>query len=107
MILIGGINMSREEIVMKALNVEMEDAEKIVKHLTKHDCLEWIDDYKEENRINEPLVDVHYESDFEDIIDWQYDDAKPSEMLGMSTDIKDYPEMLELEHSVIFWYGLV
>lgn len=80
---------------------------KIVSHLTKHDCLEWIDDYKEENRSNEPLVDVHYESDFEDMIDWQYEDAKPSEMLGKSNDIKDYPEMLELEDEIIFWYGLV
>ena len=63
--------------------------------------------YKEENRSNEPLVDVHYEMDFEDMIDWQYDDTKPSEMLGKSNDIKDYPEMLELEDEVIFWYGLV
>ena len=99
--------MSRIEIVMKALDVEREDAERIVEHLTKHDCLEWIDDYKEENRSNEPLVDVHYETDFEDMIDWQYDDAKPSEMLGKSADIKDYPEMLELEYNIIFWYGLV
>lgn len=99
--------MSRIEIVMEALNVEKEDAEKIVEHLTKHDCLGWIDNYNEENRSNEPLVDVHYESDFEDMIDWQYDDAKPSEMLGKSADIKDYPEMLELEDNVIFWYGLV
>lgn len=99
--------MSKVNIVMKALNVEKEDAEKIVVHLTKHGCLEWIDNYKEENRSNEPLVDVHYETDFEDMIDWQYDDAKPSEMLGKSTDIKDYPEMLELEDEIIFWYGLV
>lgn len=99
--------MNRIEIVMKALDVEREDAEKIVEHLTKHDCLEWIDYYKEENRSNEPLVDVHYEYTFEAMIDWQYDDAKPSEMLGKSNDIKDYQEMLELEYKVIFWYGLV
>ena len=99
--------MSRVNIVMKALDVEREDAEKIVEHLTKHDCLDWIDDYKGESRRDEPLTDVHYETDFEDMIDWQYDDAKPSEMLGKSNDIKDYPEMLELEDQVIFWYGLV
>ena len=69
--------------------------------------LDWIDNYKEENRYNEPLVDVHYENDFEDMIDWQYEDAKPSEMLGKSENINDYPEMLELEYNVIFWYGLV
>lgn len=99
--------MSRTEIVMKALNVEIEDAEKIVKHLTKHDCLEWIDNYKEENRINEPLVDVHYEHTFEDMIDWQYEDYSPSQILGMSTDVNEHKEMLELKNKVIFWYELV
>lgn len=99
--------MSRTDIVMKALDVEREDAKKIVKHLTKHNHLDWIDNYKEENHSNEPLVDVHYEDDFEDMIDWQYEDANPSEMLGKSVDINDYPEMLELEYNVIFWYGLV
>ena len=98
---------SRAKIVMKALNVEMEDAKRIVEHLTKHDCLEWIDDYKEENRSDEPLVDVHYESDFEDMIDWQYEDYKPSKMLGISENIEDHKMMLELEDNVIFWYGLV
>ena len=99
--------MSRIEIVMNALNVETKDAEKIVEHLTKHDCLEWIDNYNEENRSDEPLVDIHYETDFEDMIDWKFDDCKPSEMLGLSDKIEDYPEMLELEDEVIFWYGLV
>ena len=99
--------MKRVGIVMQALNVKKRDAVRIVEHLKKHDCLEWIDDYKEENRSNEPLVDVHYETDFEDMIDWQYDDCKPSEMLGISSDIKDHPAMLELEDEVIFWYGLV
>lgn len=99
--------MKRVGIVMKALNVKKRDAIRIVEHLTKHDCLEWIDDYNEENRSNEPLVDVHYETDFEDMIDWQYEDSKPSEMLGMSADINDHKEMLELEDEVIFWYGLV
>ena len=99
--------MSRVNIVMKALEVEKEDALKIIDHLTKHDCLEWIDDYKEENRDEEPLVDVHYESSFEDMIDWQYEDYTPSQMLGMSENIEDYKEMLELNNKVIFWYGLV
>ena len=98
--------MCRIEIVMNALEVEIEDAEKIVEHLTKHNCLEWIDEYDEEN-LDEPLTDVHYESSFEDMIDWQFDDTKPSEMLGKSSNIEDYPEMLELEDQVIFWYGLV
>ena len=96
----------RKAVVMKALQVSEEDATKIVVHLTKQDCLEWIDDY-EENRRDEPLVDVHYESNFEDMIDWQYDDAKPSDMLGKSNNINSYPEMLELEDKVVFWYGLV
>lgn len=102
-----GNDMSRVDTVMKALKVKKEDALKIVEHLTNHDCLEWIDDYKEGNRINEPLVDVHYENNFEDMINWQYEDYKPSEMLGMSDDIEDYREMLELDNKVIFWYGLV
>lgn len=99
--------MSRVDVVMKTLDVEREDAEKIVNHLTKHNRLGWIDNYKEENRSNEPLIDVHYEMDFEDMIDWIYEDVKPSEMLGKSNNINDYPAMLELEYEVIFWYGLV
>lgn len=99
--------MKRVGIVMDALNVKKRDAIRIVQHMKKHDCLEWIDDYDENNRENEPLVDVHYESDFEDMIDWQYENSKPSEILGMSTDINDYPEMLQLENKVIFWYGFV
>lgn len=98
--------MNRIDIVMRALKVNKDDALKIIEHLTKQDCLDWIDSYSEENR-DEPLVDVHYESNFEDMIDWQFDHAQPSEMLGMSADIKDYPEMLELKDNVIFWYGLV
>ena len=98
---------ARTEIVMNALKVEKVDAQKIVNHLRKHDCLWWIDEYDEENRSEEPLTDVHYENDFEDMIDWQYDDTKPSEILGMSKNIEDYPCMLELENEVIFWYGLV
>lgn len=101
-------NINRIEIVMKALGVDdIDDAKRIIEHLTKHNCLDWIDNYKEENRDNEPLVDVHYESDFKDVIDWQYEDCRPSDMLGMSTNIEDYPEMLELTYEVIFWYGLV
>ena len=99
--------MSRIEIVMNALDVDEESAEKIIEHLTKQNCLDWIDNYKEENRSDEPLVDVHYEYSFEDMIDWKFDDYKPSEMLGKSSDIKDYPEMLEFEDVIIFWYGLV
>ena len=99
--------MNRADIVMKALKVKEDDALKIVEHLTKQDCLDWIDDYKEENRDDESLVDVHYESNFEDMIDWIFDDARPSEMLGLSEDIKDYSQMLQLKDSVIFWYGLV
>lgn len=99
--------MKRVGIVMDALNVKKRDAIRIVQHMKKHDCLEWIDDYDENNRENEPLVDIHYEADFEDMIDWQYENSKPSEILGMSTDINDYPEMLQLENKVIFWYGFV
>lgn len=99
--------MSRIEIVMNALDVEKEDAEKIVAHLTKHDCLDWIDNYNEENGNEEPLVDVHFEYTFEDMIDWKFEDYQPSEMLGKSSNIEDYPEMLELEDEIIFWYGLV
>ena len=72
--------------------------------------MDWIDDYDEERdlkRCDEPLTDVHYERSFEDMIDWIFDDAKPSEMLGLSEDIKDYPQMLQLKDNVIFWYGLV
>lgn len=96
----------RKAVVMEALQVSEEDAAKIIEHLTKHECLEWIDEYDQENH-EEPLTDVHYEYCFEDMIDWQYDDAKPSDMLGKSNNINDYPEMLELEDKVIFWYGLV
>ena len=99
--------MSRVNIVMQALNVGKEDAQKIIKHLTKYECLEWIDDYDADYSDHEPLVDVHYEDNFEDMIDWQFEDVKPSEMLGRSANIKDYPEMLKLKDKVIFWYGLV
>lgn len=98
--------MDRIDIVMKALEVDKDDAAKIVEHLTKQDCLDWIDDYDEEGR-DEPLTDVHYENNFEDMIDWQYDDANPSEMLGKPTHINGYSEMLQLKDKVIFWYGLV
>lgn len=102
--------MDRIKIVMKALEVDKDDAAKIVEHLTKQDCLDWIDDYDEERdekRCDEPLTDVHYECSFEDMIDWQYDDANPSEMLGKPTHINGYSEMLQLKDKVIFWYGLV
>ena len=100
--------MNRIEIVMKALEIEnIDDAKRIVEHLIKHNCLDWIDNYNEENKSNEPLVDVHYESNFEDMIDWIYEDCRPSEMLGKSSNINDYSEMLELEDGIIFWYGLV
>ena len=98
---------SRVKKVMEILEVEENDAEKIVKHLKKHDRLHWIDDYDEEYCRDEPLVDVHYEDSFEDMIDWQYEDYSPSQMLGMSTNIADYKEMCELTNKVIFWYGLV
>lgn len=98
--------MSREQIVIKALHVEKEDAKKIVKHLTEQDCVEWIDEYTENGKDN-LLTDVHYEKSFDNMIDWQYEGSKPSEMLGKSTDINDYPEMLQLSDKVIFWYGLV
>ena len=98
--------MDRIDIVMKALEVDKDDAAKIVEHLTKQDCLDWIDDYDEEGR-DEPLTDVHYENNFEDMIDWQYDDANPSEMLGKPTHINGYSVMLQIKDKVIFWYGLV
>lgn len=98
--------MDRVNIVMEALDLEEEDALKVVEHFTKHDCLDWIDEYKKGNN-DEPLTDVHWEDDFEDMINWKFEDAEPFDMLGKSSDIKDYPEMLELENTVIFWYGLV
>ena len=99
--------MNRTNIVMKALDVKKEDALKIIDHLTKQDCLEWIDDFDKECPEGEQLVDVHFEDNFKDMIDWQYEDANPSEMLGMSANIEDYPEMLQLKDKVIFWYALV
>lgn len=99
------INITREEIVMKALNVDKEDAKAIINHLIAHDCEEWIDDYNNEK--DEPLTDVHYEKTFDKMIDWQYEGSSPSEMLGKPTMIEEYPEMLQLKDVVIFWYGLV
>jgi hypothetical protein len=98
--------MTREQIVMKALNVEKEDAKKIVEHLIKQECEEWIDEYIENGKDN-PLTDVHYEKSFDNMIDWQFEGSKPSEMLGKSSVIEEYPEMLQLKDKVIFWYGLV
>ena len=97
---------NRTDIVMKALKVDKDDAKKIVEHLIGQGCEEWIDDYKEDGK-DEPLTDVHYESTFEDMIDWQYEDCKPSEMLGVLENINDHKEMLQLSNEVIFWYGLV
>ena len=91
---------------MNALEVDREDAVKIVKHFKKQGCLDWIDDYDADSR-DEPLTDVHYEDSFEDMVDWQYEDCKPSEMFGVSANIKEHPCMLELSDVVIFWYGLV
>lgn len=99
--------MNRTELVMKELNVTKADALKIVEHLRKHDCLDWIDDFDEDGRSREPLVDVHWEDNFKDMINWQYEDVQPFEMLGKSKDINDYPEMLKLENVVIFWYAMV
>lgn len=98
--------MTREQIVMKALKVEKEDAKKIVEHFIKQDCIEWVDEYAENGKDN-PLTDVHYEKSFDDMIDWQYESSQPSEMLGKPSVIEEYPEMLQLKDSVIFWYGLV
>lgn len=97
--------MTREEIVMKALKVDEEDAKTIVNHLVELGCEEWIDDYK--NGKDELLTDVHYEKSFDNMIDWQYEGSSPSKMLGKPTVIEEYPEMLQLKDVVIFWYGLV
>ena len=98
--------MSRIDIVMKALKVDRGDAKRIVEHLTRQGCEEWIDDYRENGK-DEPLKDVHYEKTFDNMIDWQYDGSSPSEMLGKPSVIEEYPEMLQLSDVVIFWYGLV
>lgn len=98
--------MTREQIVVKALKVNEEDAKRIVEHLISQDCEEWIDNYNKNGK-DEPLTDVHWENSFEDMIDWQYEDCKPSEMLGVLENIKDHKEMLQLKDNVIFWYGLV
>ena len=100
-------NDRRVEVVMKALNLDKYDADKVVKHLAKHDCLDWIDAYESSEGRDEPLVDVHYETTFADMIDWQFEGYSPSQMLNKSSSIEDYPEMLALNHKVIFWYGLV
>ena len=98
--------MSRVDIVMKALKVNEKDARTIVKHLVEQGCEEWIDDYKENGK-DEPLTDVHYEKTFDSMIDWQYEGSSPSEMLGKPAVIEEYPEMLQLKDTVIFWYGLL
>lgn len=99
--------MNRIDIVTNALGVSVDDAEKVIAHLTNHGCIGWIDNYSEENRSDEPLVDVHYENTFESMIDWKFEGEKPSEILGRANRIEDYPEMLGLDDGVIFWYGLV
>ena len=98
--------MNRVKIVMKALKVNKDDAKTIVEHLIQQKCEKWIDDYNENGKDN-PLTDVHYEKSFDNMIDWQYEGASPSEMLGMPSVIEEYPEMLQLKDVVIFWYGLV
>lgn len=98
--------MDRVNTVIKALKVSKNDAKLIIKHLVEQGCEEWIDDYKE-NGTDEPLTDVHYEKSFDNMIDWQYEGSKPSEMLGKPTVIEEYPEMLQLSNVVIFWYGLI
>lgn len=98
--------LTRETIVMKALKVDEEDARKIVEHLIREGCEEWIDDYNENGK-DEPLTDVHYEKSFDNMIDWQYEGSSPSEMLGNPAVIEEYPEMLQLKDKVIFWYSLV
>lgn len=100
------IRMTREQIVIKALKVDKEDAKRIVEHLIRQGCEEWIDDYAKNGK-DEPLTDVHYEKSFDNMIDWQYEGSKPSEMLGKPSVIEEYPEMLQLKNKVIFWYGLV
>lgn len=98
----------RMNIVMKALQVDESDAEIIIDHLAKYNCLEWIDNYKEENRSNEPLVDIHCEDSFEDMFNWKFEGCKPSEILGQSSCVEDYPEMVELGiGTIIHWYELV
>lgn len=100
-------NDKRIETVMEALNLDKYEADRVVKHLARHDCLDWIDAYSVSKANDEPLVDVHYESTFADMIDWQFEGYSPSQMLNKSSSIEDYPEMLALNHKVIFWYGLV
>ena len=56
---------SRIEIVMDKINVNREDAIKIVEHLKKLDLLKWVDDA---DYIDE-LIDVHIEDDFHSMID--------------------------------------
>ena len=98
--------MNRIDIVMEVLGVSKKDALTIIEHLDKQGCLDWIDDYDEES-CYEQLTDIHCESNFKDMIDWVFEDCRPSEMLGRPTDIGDYPEMLQLTDKVIFWYSLV
>lgn len=94
--------MNRIDIVTNALGVSVDDAEKVIAHLTNHGCIGWIDNYSEENRSDEP-----HENTFESMIDWKFEGEKPSEILGRANRIEDYPEMLGLDDGVIFWYGLV
>lgn len=96
--------MNREDKVMELLDVFDDDAIKIVRHLKKLDLLDWIDEYDKE--YNDMLTDVHWERNFEEMIDWIFEGCKPSEMLGRPEDINDYKCMLELDDGVIFWYGI-
>ena len=98
--------MDRTNIVMKALSVNEKDASKIADHLTALGFEDWIDNFTEGNE-DEPLTDVHYESSFENMIDWKYENCKPSEMFEISSNINDHVEMLQLSNAVIFWYNLI
>lgn len=96
---------SRIEIVRKALRVNREDARTIVDYLVEKHCGHWIDNFTEGNP-DEPLTDVHWENDFKGMIDWKYNNARPSEMFQVSQRIEDHNGMLQLSDSVIFWIYL-
>jgi len=57
---------------------------------------------------NESLTDVHFEPTFRDMINWQYEDIEPFEMLDVSSNLKKHKEYLYLpdEDEYIFFYAM-
>ncbi len=56
----------------------------------------------------EALGDIHIEKSFEDMINWQFEDYTPFDMLGVSDKIEDHKDYLYLEDedNVMFFYSM-